>query len=166
VEYNCDDVSETMNKFFFKSNDGVFITNQHVIICPRRRGQLEDIGFDQIKEVRLRKGMFRTELTLIRTEEEHQDIEITKLKNYEAFSIYAHLRRYGIDNGDKIISKDRLHFSEVVKNNILVLQGYRCGCLSNTSLANLTANTITRMVIIRAMLNPIVKLYVRIVMQL
>lgn len=36
---------------FFNPNDRVFITNQRVIICPRRRGQLEDIGFDQIKEV-------------------------------------------------------------------------------------------------------------------
>lgn len=91
----------------------------------RRRGQLEDIGFDQIKEVRLRKGMFRTELTLIRTED--QDIEITKLKDYEAFSIYAHLKNCGVGIGDKVSIKDRLHFSEVVKNNILVRQDYRCG---------------------------------------
>jgi hypothetical protein len=110
---------------FFKPNDRIFITNQRVIISPRRRGQLEDIGFDQIKEVKLKKRIFRTELTLIRTEGE--DIEITKLKKYDAFNIYAHLRRCGIGTGDKIISKDRLHFSEAVKNNILVRQDYRCG---------------------------------------
>jgi hypothetical protein len=70
--------------------------------------------------------MFRTELTLIRTEED-QDIEITKLKDYEAFSIYAHLKNCGVGIGDKVSIKDILHFSEVVKNNILVRQDYRCG---------------------------------------
>jgi hypothetical protein len=112
---------------FFNPNDRVFITNQRVIICPRRRGQLEDIGFDQIKEVNLKKGIFRTELTLIRTEEDDEDIEITNLKNYEAFKIYAHLKRCGVGIGDKVMSKDRLHFSEAAKNNVLVRQEYRCG---------------------------------------
>lgn len=87
---------------FFNPNDRVFITNQRVIICPRRRGQLEDIGFDQIKEVNLKKGIFRTELTLIRTEEDDEDIEITNLKNYEAFKIYAHLKPCGVGIGDKV----------------------------------------------------------------
>ena len=112
---------------FFKPNDRIFITNQRIIICPRYRGQLKDIGFDQIKEVNLKKGIFRTELTLIRTEEDGEDIEITNLKIYEAFKIYAHLKRCGVGIGDKVISKDRLHFSEVVKNNILVRRDYRCG---------------------------------------
>ncbi|MFY9872685.1 MAG: PH domain-containing protein [Candidatus Nitrosopolaris sp.] len=44
---------------FFKPKDRIFITNQRIIICPRRRGQLEDIGFDQIKELNLKKGIFR-----------------------------------------------------------------------------------------------------------
>ncbi|MGC1928785.1 MAG: PH domain-containing protein [Candidatus Nitrosopolaris sp.] len=112
---------------FFKPNDRTFITNQRVLIRPRYWGQLKDIGFDQIKEVNLKKGIFRTELTLIRTEEDDEDIEITNLKNYEAFKIYAHLKRCGVGIGYKVISKDRLHFSEVVKNNILVRQDYQCG---------------------------------------
>jgi hypothetical protein len=42
-------------KVAFKPNDHIYITNERVIICPRRRGQVVDIEFDQFKDMNLKK---------------------------------------------------------------------------------------------------------------